>query len=183
MLALALSPITTLAQTKSVAIPAIAFNGDGIAYNDTGTAAFFRDQAFAPVHLPDGATVTGFRCGARVTLIEKGITIKLRRNEPQQANVDMGMVEIPRSGDGNFKFLRDDSLIEPVIDNQIFNYYLIAEVIPKSENTGDTCNVNGAPNACIVAACNVDFTPPQLGVDPTMGGAPDTLENPNEPAN
>ena len=159
--ALILSPAAAFSQTQSVAIPAIAFNGEGIAYNDTGTAAIFRDHAFAPVTLPDGARVTAFRCGARVTLVTKGITIKLRRNEPQQANVDMGMVEIPRSGDGNFKFLRDDSLIEPVIDNRTFNYYLIAEVIPKSATVGDTCNVNNAPNACIIAACNVDFFPPQ----------------------
>ena len=159
--ALTLIPNVVLAQTKSVAIPAIAFNGDGITYNDTGTAAFFRQRAFAPVQLPDGARVTGFQCGARVTLIEKGITIKLRRNEPQQANIDMGMVEIPKNGDGGFKFLRDDTLTNAGIDNRRFNYYLIAETIPKSEVTAVTCNVNGAPSACIIAACNVDFFPPQ----------------------
>ncbi len=69
---LAFSSGVALAQTKSVTIPAMAFNGDGITYNTTGTAAFIRERAFAPVYLPDGAA--DFRCGARLTKISEGIT-------------------------------------------------------------------------------------------------------------
>ena len=153
-------PISAIGQsTENLSIPAIAFHGERVIYNNSGTAAFFRTKAFAPVFLPDGARAFSFTCGAR-TVFGKGITIKLRRNHPQQANVDMGVAEIPKGGDGNFKFVTVNRLTDGVIDNSRFNYYLIAETIPKSATTGVVCNPAAGGTECLVAACRIGFFPP-----------------------
>jgi hypothetical protein len=142
-----------LAQSiEHVAVPAVAFVGKDVSYNETGTAAFFRQRAFAPLSLPDNAKLVGFDCGLRTFPIH-GIKVSLRRNEPQQANVELDNLGIPKGGDGRFQFKSATQVSHPDVNNGKFNYYLVAEVLPKSANVSDICN----GEECLVGACQVAY--------------------------
>lgn len=148
-----LGMISSSALANYVSIPATSFVGFEVSYNETGTAAFIRKQAFAPVHLPHGSKAQRFSCGVKAWPI-KGFRISLRRNEPQQENIDMGAVNIDRGSNGGFKFLSSEVLIENGIDNRRYNYYLTVEIQPKSETTGSICN----GKECIIGSCQIHFT-------------------------
>jgi hypothetical protein len=78
------------------------------------------------------------------------ITFTLRRNEPQQANVDMAVVGTT-FGQSGFQFVRTTSIVQPLINNQRFNYYVVAETRHS--------DVGFCPN-CAIGSCTIAFTTP-----------------------
>ena len=74
-------PLTARADGGFLSIPASEFSGNGVAYSNSGTATFIRTTAFAPILMPDDATVTFFSCGGRATFA-KEVIFTLRRNDP-----------------------------------------------------------------------------------------------------
>ncbi len=146
--------------TQFLAVPAAAFTPQnattvenplrgtvetlGYSGNFSGTARFFGDNGvmFAPVYLPHGATVIAMECAGAAPRLSRRIAFKLRRNHPQQANLDIAAVftDFPVT---SFQFKTTTRILAPVIDNRLFNYYLVAEI----EATNDikecrTCWVN-----------------------------------------
>lgn len=116
----------------------------GYTGNVSGTARFFGDNAvmFAPVNLPHGATVISLNCAGRAPRPSRRISFSLRRNEPQQANVDMASVFMDFNVT-SFQNKSTTSIDSPVIDNRRFNYYIVATI----DATNDiqecaTCSVN-----------------------------------------
>ena len=161
LLVAALSGPETFSQASAfVSIPASAFtprqvknNLGGYDGNVTGTARMFTENSFsmfAPVSLPHGASVTSLSCGGQDSFSNVRLKFTLRRNEPQQANVDMGTVSTSFEQTG-FQFLSTTSIVEPVIDNRRFNYYVVAET--QHEDVG-FCP------GCSVAFCAIGFTAP-----------------------
>jgi hypothetical protein len=102
---------------------------------------------FASVALPDDATVTSMRCGGQDLTSTGRIRFRLRRNEPQQANVDMASAESTDLATG-FQFLSDFSIVSGLVNNATYNYYVIAEVV------GGTCT------SCSVGFCTFAYTSP-----------------------
>ena len=117
--------------------------------NQSGTARFFNGsfELFAPVNLPDGVTVNSMRCGGQV-LASNRIRFTLRRNQPQQANVDMATV-MSGTGDTGFQVLDTNSIESPMIDNAPFNYYIVAQA-----NDFDV----GVCPTCSVGFCRIGYT-------------------------
>lgn len=156
----------TYAYSKGfVSVPASAFSGitDGgnLGYqgNESGTARFFNVKMFAPVDLPDGTTVTSFKCGGRA-FFEHRIAFTLRRNEPQQANVDLATIKTSLNGTG-FEFINTNRIKSGRINNERFNYYIMAEIEnPKvTPPTKAFCpdNSKGIPE-CSVGFCSIEYT-------------------------
>ena len=143
--------------TGFLSIPASGFTprnsewggNSGYDGNETGTARLFAgSQAmFAPVNLPHGASVTSLRCGGQVRSGSR-LAVVLRRNDPQQANVDMAAVSTLQGATG-FQVLTTSSIISPVIDNRRFNYYVMATAI-----FGDV----GFCESCSIGFCRVTYT-------------------------
>ena len=160
ILVLLIAPVT-LAQSTTcyLSIPSSGFTprasegtvGSDAGYdgNQSGTARFFNGSfaMFAPVNLPDGATVNSMRCGGQVSTSNK-ISFTLRRNEPQQANVDMATV-MSNVGDTGFQFLDTTSIESPTINNATFNYYIVAQA--------DDFDVGVCPT-CSVGFCRIGYT-------------------------
>lgn len=147
-----------------VSVPASAFSGitDGgnLGYhgNESGTARFFNVKMFAPVNLPDGTTVTSLKCGGRA-FFKHRIAFTLRRNEPQQANVDLATTKTSLNGTG-FEFVNTNRIQSGRINNERFNYYIIAEIEdPRvTPPTKAFCpdNSKGIPE-CTVGFCSVGY--------------------------
>jgi len=118
--------------------------------NLTGTARFFEGSflMFAPVNLPHRATVTSLTCGGRAPSRDFKVSFILRRNEPQQANVDMATVSTTFEGTG-FQFVRTTSITSAVIDNARFNYYIAAQT--------DAFDVGFCPR-CSIGFCTIGYT-------------------------
>jgi hypothetical protein len=148
--------------THWVSIPCSAFAGESeegpffTHGNISGTARSFHVQMFAPAFLPDGARVTSFRAGAKARF-NRQIEVTLRRNEPQQANVDMATVETSLEGTG-FEFVGTTQIKSPVVDNSRFNYYVVALVRKPNEfpNVRTFCQdeADGSPG-CLVGFCRI----------------------------
>jgi len=157
-------PTTAFAQDSGwLSVPAAAFNGERTFPNATGTAQFFRTTAVAPVILPDNATVTFMACGGRATF-RKQIIFTLRRNEPQQENVDMAVLETSLNGTG-FEFVSDNQIIDGAVDNSRFNYFIVADVNrPGGNSPGnrEICKVTSGPTGvgteCSVGFCRLGYT-------------------------
>lgn len=146
-------------QTASfLSIPASAFTprqvlGDsGYDGNESGTARLFGNNfvMFAPVHLPHRASVTSLSCGGRAPSSQIQVIFTLRRNQPQQANVDMATTSTDLAQTG-FQFVSTTSIVEPVINNQRFNYYLVA--------VARHIDVGRCPR-CLVGFCSIGYTVP-----------------------
>jgi hypothetical protein len=148
-----LTSLSTLAQsqTLSLSIPASGFTPQASMLNyfgnTTGTARFFgyNDRMFAPVYLPDRVRVTSLACGGTAPPTTLRIAFTLRRNEPQQANVDMATVRTTFAGTG-FQFVDTTSIAEPVVNNSRFNYYMIAALETTLASPG-----------CVEGACSIGF--------------------------
>jgi hypothetical protein len=98
--------------------------------NTSGTLRMFAKSyyMFAPVNLPHGATVTSMRCGGQSPKQKnQRIIFILRRNEPQQANVDMASI-MTIFDETQFQFRDTTSITSPVVDNETFNYYIVASI-------------------------------------------------------
>ena len=146
---LLLNTSITFAGTKGVvSIPATAFteqnsqspNQNG-SYkgNASGTSRSFTGTMFAPINLPHGSIVTSFKCGAQPhggSLVE----FTLRRNEPQQANVDMAVITSAFSsvpplignkplGLAEYQFINTSAITSSGIDNSKYDYYILASTI------------------------------------------------------
>jgi hypothetical protein len=117
--------------------------------NVSGTARFFgnNDLMFAPVNLPHGSKVISLTCSGGSPSPRTRVFFRLRRNEPQQANVDMALV-FPNVRETNYQDRSTTSINSPVIDNRRFNYYIAAS-IEATNNIREcaTCFVN----RCIIA--------------------------------
>lgn len=148
-------------QTASfVSIPASAFTPvetqgtrGGYGGNETGTARSFSNQTFgmlAPVQLPHLSTVTSMSCGGRDAGPNVLVKFTLRRNEAQQANVDMAVLSTTFEQTG-FQFLNSSSITQPLINNQRFSYYIVAETRHS--------DVGFCPE-CAVGFCRIGFTNP-----------------------
>jgi hypothetical protein len=118
--------------------------------NRSGTARFFDGslRMFAPVNLPDDASVTSLRCGGRGSSTDFRILFTLRRNEPQQENVDMATVMTTFAGVG-FQTVTTTSTTEPVINNEVFNYYIVAAL--------DTTEEFATCRTCSIGFCRIGF--------------------------
>ena len=154
---LATSPTLAYAQStvSYISIPSSGFtprNSDaGYVGNDSGTARQFGAtgwQMMAPVNLPQGATVTSLSCGGAAADSDFRLIFTLRRNEPQQANVDMAEVMTTVAGSG-FQFVSTSSITSPEVDNQIFNYYIIA--------AADDFDVGFCGSACSIGFCRIGY--------------------------
>lgn len=164
LLALAALPTTAAAQDSGwLSVPAPAFNGVGAFPNATGTAQFFRTTAFAPVMLPDNAMVTAMACGGRASF-RKQVVFTLRRNDPQQQNVDMAVFETSLDGTG-FEFVSANQITNGAVDNRRFNYFIVADVSKPGGNLpGDreVCNgttgPDGAGTECLVGFCRIGYS-------------------------
>jgi len=173
---------TVLANTNGfISIPASAFsekNSQAFAEmtsyrgNDTGTSRYFSGTMFAPLNLPHGSVVTSFSCGSK----PKGSNITrftLRRNEPQQANIDMAVIDTLKPNNvlapvTHYQILNTISIKSGGIDNSKFNYYIVASSISPFPNANVTtlCNSNlsnmercGNVNFCRVGYTIVERNP------------------------
>lgn len=142
-----------------ISVPAPAFSGivDGgnLGYqgNDSGTARFFRTKIVAAVNLPHETTVTFFRCGGGA-FFGKRVAFTLRRNEPQQANVDLATIKTSLNGTG-FEFVSTTQIKSGNIHNGKFNYYIIAEIEDPNANP-PTLPMCGA-RKCWVGFCTIGY--------------------------
>jgi hypothetical protein len=89
-----------------------------------------------------------FRCGGQDATSDFKLQFILRRNWPQQANVDMATIESTFAATG-FQFLTTTSITGPVIDNATYNYYIVATAI--------AFDVGVCPG-CSVGFCRVGYT-------------------------
>lgn len=151
--------IASEALASPISIPASAFysgpDGHGRP-NKSGTAMDFHTVLFAPVSLPQNATITSFNCGGRATF-RKSVIFTLRRNEPQQQNIDIASMRTSLDGT-NFEFVGTRSINSGVINNANFNYYIVAEVDDPTKNppTRSICGSQSNPK-CSVGFCNIGF--------------------------
>jgi hypothetical protein len=145
--------------TRFLSVPSSAFTprtsegatgNAGYGGNETGTARSFAGSSvlFAPVSLPHGATVTSMKCGGRAPSTDFRIAFTLRRNDPQQANVDMAVAKTTFDGLG-FEFVDTNSIASPVVNNDTFNYYIVA--------VADTTDVGFCPN-CLIGFCRIGYS-------------------------
>lgn len=154
------APEARAQSTSFLSIPASAFTPvetqgtrGGYGGNETGTSRSFTNRTFgmlAPVYLPHLATVTSMSCGGRDGGANVLVKFILRRNEPQQANVDMAVLATTFEQTG-FQFLRSSSIAQPLINNERFNYYVVAET--------RHIDVGFCPE-CAVGFCRIGFTSP-----------------------
>ena len=122
--------------------------------NVSGTARFFGDNdvMFAPVNLPHGSTVVKLTCGGHAPKPNRRVSFVLRRNHPQQANVDMAAL-YPKVKLTGFQTMSDSSIRSPVIDNRRFNYYIAATI--------DATNDIQQCASCSVNRCTIAYGLPQ----------------------
>lgn len=73
----------------------------------------------------------------------------LWRNYPQQANVEMAVAQTG-TGEFGFKFISDLSIVEPLIDNGRYNYFIRASI--EGPYFG----------GFTVGYCRIDYTEPTL---------------------
>ena len=138
------------AQNRYLTIPSSGFTpqtsegtGDaGYQGNTTGTARQFFGSVrmFAPANLPHGATINSLYCGGVAPTSMTRVVFTLRRNDPQVANVDVATVATDFAALG-FTWANSTSVTEPIIDNRLFNYYLVAEVDDQNGNLCPTCTI------------------------------------------
>lgn len=161
--------VTEGRQTAFLAVPAASFTPQnsttvdkplrgtvetlGYSGNATGTARFFGDNSamFAALNLPHGARVLSFDCAGAAPRPSRRIAFKLRRNEPQRANLDMATIATD-SEVTTFQFKSTSAIQSPVIDNQRFNYYIAAEI-------GATNDIREC-RTCFVNRCTVAYVEP-----------------------
>ncbi len=128
-----LTSFSALAHAEFLSIPSSGFTPQssdrGYSGNNSGTARYFEKSffMFAPVNLPHRATVTSLLCGASTGANNYRIQFTLRRNEPQQANVNMATVLTTYAHSG-FQFVSSNAVNAPVVDNATYNYYVVAEL-------------------------------------------------------
>lgn len=156
---------TVFANTNGfVSLPASAFSevssstfGARGSYkgNGSGTSRSFVGGLFAAINLPHGATVTSLSCGSK-SAKKWGTKFILRRNEPQQANVDMATIETTRSG--AYQFLNTASITSPKINNSKYNYYIVAKAIGSSPSNEEDEGLWCEKNCANVNFCNVGYT-------------------------
>lgn len=103
---------------------------------------------FAPVNLPHGATITSMRCGGGAPRSDFRLFFTLRRNDPQQANVDMATVMTTFEEKG-FQFVNTNSITSPLVNNARFNYYIVAGVSAKD---------SGLCPKCDIGPCRIGYT-------------------------
>lgn len=134
--------------TSHLVIPASAFTSvdtvTGWAGNQSGTNRHFGTVGllFAPVQLPHGAIVTQLYCGGVDAQTDTSLQFTLRRNDPQQANVDMAFVESGFAATG-FQSLLTTAITSPQINNNaVFNYYMVAAASNIDIGTCPGCTVN-----------------------------------------
>jgi hypothetical protein len=159
MLFFALS-ITSGAFAETISIPAPAFysgpDGHGRP-NLSGTAQHFNTILFAPISLPEDVTITSFECGGRA-FFKRSIKFTLRRNEPQQQNIDVASMRTTLDGTG-FEVVRTSTINSGVINNERFNYYIVAEIKDPSVNppTRPFCPNKPSSTSTKVPECSVGF--------------------------
>jgi hypothetical protein len=146
--------------TSFISIPASAFSGanGSRSMNETGTAMFFSTYAFAPVNLPNRSKIISFACGAR-SFFQKSIVFSLRRNEPQQKNVDIATLSTSLTNT-NFEFLNTTTITEGVVNNSRFNYYIIADMFKPGEGPGNEAFCK--KGECWVGFCKIGYSIPNL---------------------
>jgi len=137
----------------------------GYSGNVSGTARFFGDngEMFAPVYLPHKSNVISLACAGKAPRKNRRISYKLRRNEPQQANVDIASI-FPKYSETGFQFLRTRSIQSPVVDNEKFNYYIVASI--------DATNDIRECRTCSVNKCTIGFITPPLTIDERQTNSP-----------
>lgn len=117
--------------TKYLSIPSSAFTPrtGSIDGNSSGTARYFavNEPLFAPVNLPHNSVVTRLDCGGNDASSRALLRFVLRRNQPQQANVDMATADTV-TGEFGFKFISDTSIVSATINNLSYNYFLRASI-------------------------------------------------------
>ena len=133
-------------------------NTHGYIGNKSGTTRSFNGFLYAPVNLPHGATVTSFSCGGSSAKNTRTV-FKLRRNEPQQENVDMARVTTSLE-DSGFEFINSLNIRSAKVDNQKYNYYIVAHILKLGHNPSITpyCITGTEVPECSVNFCNIGYT-------------------------
>lgn len=144
------SPVVQYLSIPSSAFTSRETSAQGWDGNATGTNREFDSSSFlfAPVNLPHEATVTQLRCGGRDDSSTAVLWFTLRRNQPQVANVDMASLETTQAAVG-FQVRTTSAITSPVIDNEAFNYYIVAQ--SADPEVGFPC-----PN-CTVGFCRIRY--------------------------
>jgi len=147
-----------------ISIPASAFSGEnsdtphGYQGNESGTTRHFNVILFAPVNLPHRASVTSFKCGGS-SAVDTRTVFRLRRNEPQQQNVEIANVKTSLE-DAGFEFMSTNIIRNEKIDNEKYNYYIVAEVLRSgiTPPTRGWCSDNPKRTECSVNSCSIGYT-------------------------
>ncbi len=141
-------PAVAQPEATYLTIPSSGFTAQtsegGYAGNVTGTTRFFAGSSlmFAPVNLPHGAMAASLYCGGMAPVTDLRLVFTLRRNDPQLANVDMITAATTYAGNG-FQWTFSDFVDEPEVDNEHFNYTIVAEVENQiGANACPTCTIN-----------------------------------------
>lgn len=153
------SPATAQSGATYLAIPSSGFTAQnsegGYMSSATGTTRFFAQSSLmlAPVNLPHGATVTSLYCGGVAPVTDLRLVFKLRRNDPQVANVDLSTVATSYAGIGG-EGTDIDFVDEPEVDNSRFNYYIVADV-------DNLVGANLCPT-CAIYFCRIGYIDPYI---------------------
>ena len=133
-------------------------NTHGYIGNKSGTTRSFNSFLYAPVNLPHGATVTSFSCGGSLAKNTRTVFM-LRRNEPQQENVNMVQVNTSLEGSG-FEFIKSLGIRSAKVDNQKYNYYIVARILKLGYRPSTTpyCTTGTKTPECSVGFCSIGYT-------------------------
>jgi hypothetical protein len=133
----------------------------GYSGNASGTARFFGDnnEMFAPVFLAHNSKIVSFSCAGNSANKRTRIRYYLRRNQPQQANVDMASVFSAHAETG---FQRESTTLiqSPMVDNKTYNYYIVASI--------DATNNIRECKQCSVNTCSIGYVTPTSNVSRKM---------------
>ena len=145
-----------------LAIPSSGFTAQtsegGYGGDVTGNARSFAGSAlmFAPVNLPHGAKVNSLTCGGLAPVTDLRLIFTLRRNNPQVANINMITAATSYAGIA-FEWTFSNVVDEPEVDNQRFNYYIVAEL--DNQVGADLCPT------CTVNFCRIVYIDPYIFSD------------------
>ena len=145
-----------------LAIPSSGFTAQtsegGYGGDVTGNARSFAGSSlmFAPVILPHGAKVNSLTCGGQAPVTDLRLIFSLRRNNPQVANINMITAATSYAGIA-FEWTFSNVVDEPEVDNQRFNYYIVAEV--DNQVGADLCPT------CTVNFCRIVYIDPYIFSD------------------
>ena len=80
---------------------------------------------FAPIHLPQGATVIRFDCCIADSVVSTGLVVTLTRYSVSAGDTGVDMAQVASSGSGGWQTVSDTTVSNSVVDNS--NYFYSAK--------------------------------------------------------